>query len=54
MPFFVIEGSFPQKHDGKIVESADMGLGETERCAEKRKKAGGALRYALIGAQELR
>ena len=31
-----------------------MGLGETERCSEKRKRAGGALRYALIGAREPR
>ena len=30
-----------------------MGLGETKSCAEKRKKAEGALRYTLIGAFEL-
>ena len=30
-----------------------MGWGEAERCAEKHKKMGGALRYALIGAFEL-
>ena len=30
-----------------------MGLRETERCAEKRKKAGDTLRYMLIGTLEL-
>ena len=30
-----------------------MGLREAERHAEKHNKAGGALRYALIGALEL-
>ena len=30
-----------------------MGLGETKSCAEKQKKAEGALRYTLIGAFEL-
>ena len=39
----------PQEQ-GKIAKSAGMGLGETERWAEKREKVGGVLRYVLIGA----
>ena len=39
------------REHGKIAESVDMGLGEAERCAEKREKAGGELRYELIGAK---
>ena len=37
----------------KFAESAGMGLGETNWCAEKCRKVGGALRYALIGALEM-
>ena len=50
--------SLPMVRVSIITESTEksprhgMLTGETERCAEKRKKAGGMLRYALIGAQE--